>query len=78
MPTSHVKVQYAKTHLSALIASVQAGHEVIIARGDTPAAKLVAIDPPSRRELGFVAYRVPDGFADALPESEVAAWEGDA
>lgn len=75
MKTSQVKVQYAKTHLSALIASVQRGDEVVIARGDTPAAKLVAVDAPSRRELGFVAYQVPPGFADALPDDELAAWE---
>ena len=29
-----VKVQYAKTHLSALLAAVEKGDEVVIARGD--------------------------------------------
>lgn len=36
---STVKVQYAKTHLSALLAAVEAGEEIIIARGDIEIAK---------------------------------------
>jgi prevent-host-death family protein len=32
---------YAKTHLSALIARVEAGEEIIIGRADKPLAKLV-------------------------------------
>ncbi|MDQ1173278.1 antitoxin (DNA-binding transcriptional repressor) of toxin-antitoxin stability system [Microbacterium testaceum] len=75
MKTSRVKVQYAKTHLSALIASVQRGEEVVIARGDTPAARLVAVEPPAERELGFVAYAIPESFSDPLPEGELSAWE---
>lgn len=73
-----VKVQYAKTHLSALIAAVERGEEFVIARGDQPAARLVPIEPPQSRELGFVAYSVPDEFLDALPNEELAAWEGNA
>jgi len=71
----NVKVQYAKTHLSALLAAVESGEEVTIARGDTPVARLVPVDPARERELGFAAYTVPDGFWDELPESELAAWE---
>lgn len=71
-----VKVQYAKTHLSALLAAVEQGDEVVIARGSVPVARLVPIDPRPERELGFVAYSVPDSFADPLPECELAAWEG--
>lgn len=36
-----VKVQDTKTHLSALLAAVEAGEEVVIARGDTDMARLV-------------------------------------
>ena len=70
-----VKVQYAKTHLSALLAAVERGEEFVIARGDHPAARLVPIQPRESRELGFVAYTVPDDFLDALPEEELTAWE---
>ncbi|MFT4165766.1 MAG: type II toxin-antitoxin system prevent-host-death family antitoxin [Microlunatus sp.] len=74
---AQVKVQYAKTHLSALLTSVERGEEVIIARGSTPVAKLVPLDPPATRELGFVAYSVPNEFLDPLPPDELAAWEGE-
>lgn len=69
-------MQYAKTHLSALLAAVERGEEFVIARGDHPAARLVPMEPSQSRELGFVAYSVPDDFLDALPEEELAAWEG--
>jgi antitoxin (DNA-binding transcriptional repressor) of toxin-antitoxin stability system len=71
-----VKVQYAKTHLSALLAAVEQGEEFVIARGDHPAARLVPMEPRESRELGFVAYSVPDEFLDALPDDELVAWEG--
>lgn len=71
-----VKVQYAKTHLSALLAAVERGEEFVIARGDHPAARLVPVEAREARELGFVAYSVPEEFSDALPDDELAAWEG--
>lgn len=70
-----VKVQEAKTTLSALLAAVEKGEEVVIARGDTPIARLVAIAPPADREFGFVPYAVPDMFFDPLPDSEIEAWQ---
>ncbi len=69
-------MQYAKTHLSALLAAVERGEEFVIARGDHPAARLVPIEQRMVRELGFVSYRVPEEFFDALPEEELAGWEG--
>ena len=72
----YVKVQYAKTHLSALLASVEAGQEIVISRGERPVARLVPVEAAGARDLGFVAYRVPDGFFDPLPEEELTAWEG--
>lgn len=71
-----VTVQYAKTHLSALLAAVERGEEFVIARGDHPAARLVPMEPRESRELGFVAYSVLEEFLDALPDDELAAWEG--
>lgn len=38
-----VKVAEAKTHLSELLAKVEAGEEVIISRGNTPIARLSRI-----------------------------------
>jgi prevent-host-death family protein len=71
-----VKVQYAKTHLSALLTAVERGEEVVIARGSEPVAKLVPIDSSRERELGFVSYAVPDSFSDQLSDDELDAWEG--
>ncbi|NNM47298.1 type II toxin-antitoxin system prevent-host-death family antitoxin [Knoellia koreensis] len=69
-----VKVLEAKTHLSDLLREVEAGEEVVIARGDVPVARLVAVEP-GPRELGFVKWTVPDAFFDELPPDELAAWE---
>lgn len=69
-------MQYAKTHLSALIAAVERGEEFVIARGDHPAARLVPMEARQSRDLGFVPFSVPDDFLEALPEEELAAWEG--
>ena len=73
-----IKVQYAKTHLSALLAAVERGEEIVIARGKEPVARLVSVDKQPERDLGFVAYTVPDDFDEPLPEEELAAWEGGA
>jgi len=75
-----VTVHAAKTHLSRLIQRAAAGEEIVIVRGKTPVARLTAIPPhPVKRKFG--AYRgefeVPDGFFDPLPESELAAFEGE-
>jgi len=69
-----VKVHQAKTHLSALLKRVEAGEEILIARGDRGVARLVPVEP-ARRELGFGSYRLPDGFFDELPEDELEVWE---
>ena len=73
-----VKVQYAKTHLSALLNAVERGEEIVIARGDRPVARLVPLENAEDRALGFVAYSVPESFFDPLPEDERAGWEGSA
>lgn len=70
-----VKVQYAKTHLSALIAAVESGEEFVISRGDQPVARLAPLARQDARELGFVAYAVPEEFFEPLPDDELAAWE---
>lgn len=77
MPT--YTVHDAKTNLSRLIELAEAGEEVIIARRDTPAVKLVPVArKASKRKFG--AYkgkiRITDAFFEPLPEEELAAWEG--
>ena len=73
--TTLVKVQHAKTHLSALLVRVEAGEEIVIERGNVPVARLVPIAAAGPRPMGFVAYRVPDSFFEPLPDDELDAWE---
>jgi prevent-host-death family protein len=47
-----VSVRAAKTHLSKLLARVEAEEAITIARGRTPVAKLVPIAPKGKREFG--------------------------
>ena len=73
-----VTVHRAKTNLSKLIARALAGEEIIIARGDTPAVRLipVAIAKP-RRVPGTLKGRiqVTDAFFEPLPPEELDAWD---
>lgn len=77
-----VSVHEAKTHLSRLLAAVEAGDEVIVARGRKPIARIVPFDklPPKKRELGWLAGDTPGrdplayGFWDPLPDDELALW----
>lgn len=72
-------VHDAKTNLSKLIERAERGEEVVIARGDKPAVKLVpvATTKPKRVPGAYKGqFTVPDSFFDPLPEVELAAWEG--
>lgn len=46
-----VTVTEAKTQLSRLIERVEDGEEIIIRRGSSPIAKLVAYDPQPKRRI---------------------------
>ena len=76
MPT--VNVHEAKTHLSRLLAQVEAGEEVTIARNGKPVARLVACARVGRPQPGIFKGKivVPDSFFDPLPEEELRLWEG--
>jgi len=47
-----VNVHEAKTTLSGLLAEVEEGEEVVIARNGKPVAKLTRVDPQPSREPG--------------------------
>lgn len=75
-----VTIHAAKTQLSKLIARVEAGEEVIIARRDKPVARLVPIEPAKpKRQFGSMKGKVWVGpeFFDPLPEEELRLWEGE-
>ncbi|MXZ88017.1 MAG: type II toxin-antitoxin system Phd/YefM family antitoxin [Dehalococcoidia bacterium] len=74
-----VNIHEAKTHLSRLLAQVEAGEDVVIARNGKPVARLVPCEQQGKREFGVLKGRIKldDSFFDPLPEEELAAWEGD-
>ena len=72
-----VNIHEAKTHLSRLLAAVERGDEIVIARAGKPIARLCAVDTPSsRRVLGRDAgtFIVPDAFDAPLPDDVLAAF----
>ena len=75
-----VTIHKAKTELSKLLKLVEAGEEVIIARGDKPVARLVPVGQTARKSRGEGAwagkFTLPDSFFDPLPDDELDAWEG--
>lgn len=73
-----VTIHAAKTQLSRLIERVSIGEEVIIARGNTPVAKLVPLEPQaSKRIFGALKGKLKVGpeFFEPLPADELDAWE---
>jgi prevent-host-death family protein len=81
---TYVTIHKAKTELSKLIARVEAGEEITIARGKEP----VAILSPARRKsqskqfFGAGSFselkgKIPNAaFFDPLQEDELKLWEG--
>lgn len=78
MKTSVVTIHEAKTNLSRLLRKTAQGEEVIIARGSTPVARLVAIgEVKGKRMPGALKgkLRVGPEFFEDLPAGELARWE---
>lgn len=62
-----VTIHEAKTHLSRLIAAVERGEEVVIARRDKPVVRLVIESPVKpKRKLGLLAGTVAPEVIDFL------------
>ena len=54
-----VNIHEAKTHLSRLIAKVLAGEEIIIAKGNTPVAKLILFTTSKQtRKIGSAKGKI--------------------
>jgi prevent-host-death family protein len=76
-----VNMHEAKTRLSQLVARVEAGEEIVIARAGRPVARLAPLaSRRGRRRLGALdgRFRVPDDFNDPLPEALLKAFAGGA
>jgi prevent-host-death family protein len=75
-----VNVHAAKTHLSQLLARVEAGEEVVLGRAGHPIARLVPFRPVgTKRRFGGWRGRawVSDDFDAPLPESIEKAFFGE-
>jgi prevent-host-death family protein len=75
---STVNIHEAKTHFSKLIARVEAGEEIVIARDGAPVARLVGIQQTATkrvagRDRGL--FSVPEDFDAPLPEVDMAEFE---
>lgn len=73
-----VTIHAAKTNLSKLLAEVEAGEEIILARGKEPIAKLVPIQPPKKKRR-FGEFKgqidISPEFFEPMTEEELQEWE---
>ncbi|MDQ8043401.1 MAG: type II toxin-antitoxin system Phd/YefM family antitoxin [Solirubrobacteraceae bacterium] len=75
--TKSVGVHEAKTHLSKLLAEVEAGEEVVITSRGVAVARLVPVVAPARTfGIDRGALVVPDDFDAPLPDDLLAGFEG--
>ena len=72
-----VNVHEAKTHLSKLLAEVEKGKEIVIARDGTPVAKLVPV-PRKKNRITFGDLKgkiwIADDFDDPMPDELMKEW----
>lgn len=73
-----INVHEAKTRLSQLLAEVEGGQEIVIARNGTPVAKLVLFPKAARARLRVDTWKgkiwmSPD-FDAPLSEEELKEW----
>ena len=77
MPT--VNIFEAKTQLSKLVAKVERGEDVIIARAGKPVARLTQLESEKKPKLQFGLLKgkiwVADDFDAPLPEDVLAEFE---
>jgi prevent-host-death family protein len=72
--TITVKVGEAKTHLSELLAKVEAGEEVVIARGNAPIARLSRIRKDKDVSAVIEEIRAARARAKPVATEEILAW----
>jgi prevent-host-death family protein len=74
-----VNIHEAKTHLSKLLARVEAGEEIVIARAGKPIAKIVRLPSRGKRSKGGflkgLGIVIADDFNDPLPDEILDEFE---
>ena len=71
MKPGKVNIHEAKTHLSRLLAEVEAGAEIIIARGDRAIAKLVAMPADNLAEIAEKRRRAFGSLKGMFSEADM-------
>jgi prevent-host-death family protein len=73
-----LNVHQAKTHLSRLLDRVAAGEEIVLGKSEKPIAKLVPIQPVTRKPGRLKGkIKIASDFDAPLPESLSAAFRGE-
>ena len=70
-----INIHEAKTQFSKLIARIESGEEIIIAKSGKPVARLIPLDYLEDRKPGIAEGRVTDAFFEPLPDEELEPWD---
>ncbi|MGC4411115.1 type II toxin-antitoxin system prevent-host-death family antitoxin (plasmid) [Rhizobium rosettiformans] len=69
-----VKISEAKAHLSELLARVEAGEDVIIARGNDPIVRLSRIRKETDRQILLEEVRAARSKMHPVTHEEIMTW----
>ena len=72
--TRHVKIGEAKTHLSALLAQVEAGEDLVICRGPVPVARVTRMESEDRQAALRAALRRERAAQQVVTTAEILSW----
>ncbi|MES5097710.1 type II toxin-antitoxin system prevent-host-death family antitoxin [Agrobacterium sp. BA1120] len=75
--TLTVKVGEAKTHLSELLAKVEAGEDVVIARGNEPIARLIKANDTQERRRMLDALRTERAQRSLVSADDIQTWKNE-
>ena len=72
--TRHVKIGEAKTHLSALLAQVEAGEDLVICRGLVPIARVTRVESEPKQEMLRATLRRERAAQKTVTTAEILSW----
>jgi prevent-host-death family protein len=70
-----MNIAEAKAKLSELLDAAAAGNDVVIARSGRPLVRLVPVNEPGPRTLGFMPLDIDDALFAPLVDHELGDWE---
>jgi prevent-host-death family protein len=72
--TTTIKVSEAKTHLSDVLARVEAGEDFVIARGNDPIAQITRVRKQTDMQLLLAEVRAARTKAVSSTHDEILSW----